>query len=82
MSKKGYKYANPRSPIIKFVRLPTRTTTEVATAVADVRCKLDTNLVGIELAVELAYDRQYLRGHRDAVLQFARQNSQYASGGQ
>ncbi|ROS25623.1 hypothetical protein EDF22_2838 [Rathayibacter sp. PhB127] len=40
---------------------------QIATATADMDCKAETNLVGIELAVQSAYDQEYIETHRDAL---------------
>ncbi len=38
---------------------------QVATAVADMQCKSSTNLVGIAVAVQLAYDQAYIDAHAE-----------------
>ena len=40
---------------------------EIATAVADVRCKQETNLVGIWMAVEAAYQQRLIERHAEAL---------------
>lgn len=44
--------------------------TEVATAVADIDCKLETNFIGIALAVQTAYDLRYIDANRPALTEF------------
>lgn len=44
----------------------------IATATADVECKLSTNLVGVAVAVEIAYDRQYIEMHPAQLTEFKR----------
>ena len=41
---------------------------EIATASADVSCKISTNLIGVELAVQTAYDQQYIDSQRAALV--------------
>lgn len=41
----------------------THTPEEIATATLDVECKLSTNLIGVAVAVETAYDNQYIASH-------------------
>jgi len=43
---------------------------EVATASADITCKQKTNLVGIGLAVQSAYDQRYIQANTDALAKF------------
>ncbi|MDQ4504159.1 hypothetical protein [Sinomonas sp. ASV322] len=45
--------------------------TEIAAAVADVQCKISTNLVGIGAALQTAYDQEYIAKHRAALDAFA-----------
>ncbi|MCC3768247.1 hypothetical protein [Streptomyces sp. UNOC14_S4] len=73
MKGKGFVYPNPwaaySSPKWResAAGAPPRQTPqaseEIATATADVECKLSTNLVGVAVAVEIAYDRQYIEAH-------------------
>ncbi|MCL2483519.1 MAG: hypothetical protein FWF43_08935, partial [Propionibacteriaceae bacterium] len=35
--------------------------------VADMNCKISTNLVGVAVAVQSAYDQVYIDSHRDAL---------------
>jgi hypothetical protein len=59
MELSGYSFADPRTanndPRWQQSRTPS--TVEIATAVADVRCKQQTNLPGVMMAVESAYQR-------------------------
>ena len=40
-------------------------TAQIATATADVQCKISTNLIGVAMAVQTAYDQQYIDAHTD-----------------
>ena len=44
---------------------------QIATATADMDCKTETNLVGIELAVQSAYDQEYIESHWEALQDMA-----------
>ena len=44
---------------------PQPTDAEIVVALADVRCKKETNLVGIRMAVETAYQRLLIREHSE-----------------
>lgn len=52
---------------------------EIATASADIECKLKINLVGIGLAVQRAYDQQYIEANRDALAKYKQQLDTYAA---
>ncbi|GGP93785.1 hypothetical protein [Streptomyces melanogenes] len=69
MASRGYHYATPVDAIADPRWRASRTTTpdEIATATADIACKQATNLVGIAIAVESAYDDQYISSHADAL---------------
>ncbi|MBB5888949.1 hypothetical protein [Kutzneria kofuensis] len=80
MKTKGFVYATPadayidpkwrpRSPSAQ----PTHSPDEIATAVADMDCKQATNLMGVVLAVETAYDRQYIASHTAQLTQYRNQ---------
>ncbi|MER6031334.1 hypothetical protein [Streptomyces sp. NPDC001851] len=82
MKGKGFTYPNPwaaySSPKwrVSAAGSPRRqtlhTSEEIATATADVECKLSTNLVGVAVAVEIAYDRQYIETHTAQLAEFKR----------
>jgi hypothetical protein len=64
MSKEGYTYKTPMDANNdNRWSGPTATTEEIAVATADVNCKLATNLVGIRMAVDAAYQRQEIASH-------------------
>lgn len=46
---------------------------EIPTAEADMACKQSTNLMGTVLALETAYDKQYIDSHATALTDFAKQ---------
>ncbi|WP_439681056.1 hypothetical protein [Embleya sp. MST-111070] len=75
MKAAGYHYATPDDALTDPNLVPPtggpdagrHSAVEVAHATADVRCKTSTNLVGIAVAVQSAYDDLYIEGHRDAL---------------
>ncbi|ROS25624.1 hypothetical protein EDF22_2839 [Rathayibacter sp. PhB127] len=70
MTKRGFDYPDPISaefdPRWGGGTSPV-TPEQIATATADMDCKAETNLVGIELAVQSAYDQEYIESHREAL---------------
>lgn len=62
MSARGYDYSSSSEPNNREWPEPP-TDEEIATAVADIECKLETNLVGIWFAVESAYQQQFIDAH-------------------
>ena len=75
MAGKGFSYTTPNEAMAANFspNTPTPTSQEQAVAVADVQCKISTNLVGIAVAIQSAYDQQYIDSHRD---QLAAQQTQ------
>ncbi|MFJ6770586.1 hypothetical protein ACIQOV_06375 [Kitasatospora sp. NPDC091257] len=86
MKEKGYSYANPAdaysdrkwgaagtTPLAATP--PPRSPDEVSTAEADIACKISLNTVGRLVAVETAYDNQYIARNADALRSFAQQLS-------
>lgn len=78
MAQKGFHYATPQDAYIdprwrqltpdkSDVVIPPE---EVATASADLACKREVNLVGVVVAVEGGYDRQYIDSHKTALDQY------------
>ena len=68
MAEKGFTYPDPRSAFFDPQwNQDDMQTLEVATAVADMNCKISTNLVGVAVAVQSAYDQVYIDSHRDAL---------------
>ena len=61
-------------------KVATEESTEKALAVADVQCKLQTNLVGIGVAVQSAYEQRYIDTHRDQLKALQVQISDFLSG--
>lgn len=81
MKSKGFSYASPWAayfdPKWRSFSAPgavsrTHTPEEIATATADLDCKLSTNLMGVAVAVETAYDKQYIDSHTAALSAFKR----------
>ncbi|MFE6055929.1 hypothetical protein ACFQ6N_34730 [Kitasatospora sp. NPDC056446] len=78
MSAKGYSYATPQDGMTAARLVPVtseqngvvsvrHSAEELKQAADDVACKLSTNLVGISLAVQSAYDTQYIESHGQAL---------------
>lgn len=57
------------------------TTRQIATASADISCKRSTNLVGIGLAIQSAYDHEYIQKNRDALDAYKKQLDDYLAQG-
>lgn len=77
MAEAGFSYSDPIAALTDrrwAARSPAGPTTrlEIATAQADVQCKITTNLVGISVAVQDAYDNLYIRAHHSQLLDFER----------
>jgi hypothetical protein len=70
MQTRNYSYRSARAPLDDSQLLAAGERAQIAAATADVRCKLETNLVGIGLAVQSAYDRAYIASHRQALRAF------------
>ena len=73
IKERGFTYDDPRAAVgdPRWRGGGQSDSTEIATAVADVECKVSTNLVGIGAAVQDAYDREYIAKHRAALDAFA-----------
>lgn len=84
MAAKGYRFSSPydamtsqvaQAPVVgsgsaqKVVHSPA----EIAQATADLTCKQATDFMGTVIAVQTAYDRQYIAGHSAALAQYRRQ---------
>ncbi len=68
MSARGFGYQDPLQSIadqswISDRRSGVASSADVATAVADLQCKRSTNLIGVAVAVQAAYDQQYIDAH-------------------
>lgn len=70
MLQRGFTYDSPADAVTRWGRggpgkaKPIVSKEEIATAVADFACKKSTNLVGVCLAVQNAYDQRYIDAHR------------------
>jgi hypothetical protein len=69
MKDQGFPYTDPLAAVgdAKWRTLDAASPQEIATATADVQCKISTNLIGIAVAVETAYDQRYIDAHADAL---------------
>jgi hypothetical protein len=67
MKGKGYDYKKMSDPEDKYGMsdLPDPVPGEIEVAEADIQCKISTNLVGIGVAVQDAYDNQYIDKYRE-----------------
>jgi hypothetical protein len=83
MKAKGYSYANPADAYTDAKWHPasadqpgpntTLMREELATATADLTCKQKTDLMGVSIAVQSAYDKQYIASHDNALDAFKKQ---------
>jgi hypothetical protein len=80
MTSKGYHFANPFDAALAITADPpksaaqiTHTPAEIAQARADIDCKLSTNLMGTEFAVQVAYDKRYIDSHAVELTQYRTQ---------
>jgi hypothetical protein len=71
MKKKGYSYRDPLAAVgdVQW-RSSVSGQAEMATATADVQCKISTNLVGVAQAVQAATDEIYIERHTTALASF------------
>jgi hypothetical protein len=82
MKAKGFSYATPLAAISDVAwRGTTVTATQIATATADVSCKISTNLIGTGMTVQAAYDRQYIDAHRTQLDTAVTQRDNYLRAG-
>ncbi|MFJ9693701.1 hypothetical protein [Kitasatospora sp. NPDC101183] len=65
MKGKGFDYRDPVAAIgdPRWHDSRTATTAEIATATADIDCKLSNNTVGVVVAVQTAYDKKYIEAN-------------------
>lgn len=74
MKSNGFDTQDPVELAITFRQAyppsPAPSSTEIATYNADINCKIQTNLVGIGMAVQDAYDRQYLEQHQQELIEW------------
>lgn len=70
MAEAGHLYESPFEPLTEFVDEVEPSPAQVATAEADLGCKRQTNLVGIAVAVQEAYDLVYIEEHREELEAF------------
>lgn len=84
MKTKGFTYSNPQDALDNPQLIPKtserngvisvqHSADELKQASADVACKLSTNMVGISLAVQSAYDTRYVEGHTQALREYSQQ---------
>jgi hypothetical protein len=70
MRGKGYAYKDPIAAISDqaWGQEPNGASAkQIATATADIQCKVANNTVGVIVAVEIAYDKQYVDSHAQAL---------------
>ncbi|MDR3127839.1 MAG: hypothetical protein LBT99_00715 [Bifidobacteriaceae bacterium] len=81
VKQKGYQYSTPKDVFNHFLKdWNAANDLEKATAVADVQCKIQTNLVGVAVAVQSAYDEQYIDSHREALAAWRQTLDDYIAG--
>lgn len=86
MRSAGYNYSNPiaaisdskwSTPPPAGQKTPPVSAIEIATATADINCKVSTNLVGIAVAVQSAYDNRYIESHATQLVAYQDQLQGY-----
>ena len=82
MADQGLDYASPVDAIGANYIADTDAAKALArtVAVADVQCKIETNLIGVAVAVQTAYDQQYIDSHRDELNRLADRIADYLAG--
>jgi hypothetical protein len=78
MQKSGYPYTTPLDAI-NDPQWATKAVSkqEAAVALQDVRCKLKVNLVGVGMAVQAGYDRDYIARHKEVLLEYESSITKY-----
>jgi hypothetical protein len=67
MRAEGYDYGDPLDPPADPTLGERRTREAIDTALADIRCKVETNLVGVWFAVESVYQRRSVEANHEAL---------------
>ncbi|MEN3609169.1 hypothetical protein AAH979_06425 [Plantactinospora sp. ZYX-F-223] len=69
MARSGYDYSDPfdANDDAQFASGESASDAEISTASADVRCKKDTNLVNVWVAVDVAYQNRAIEQHSEAL---------------
>lgn len=81
MKEKGFSFESPIDAIGDPAWQGGSVTAEqISAAVADVDCKISTNLVGIGVAVQSAYDQRYIDEHRAEPDAFVADRDSYLRG--
>ena len=84
MKEQGYDFDDPLLAISSFMGgMASNSGTsadEIATATADVGCKISVNFVGQVIAVQSAYDQAYIDSHRDQLAVLRQQIADYIQG--
>lgn len=82
MKGKGYNYAtpwdameDPRWSNKEAFTAKVPSGDQIATAEADLACKKSTNFMGIAIAIEFAYDDQYIKSHATQLADYAQKLS-------
>jgi hypothetical protein len=76
MKARGFTYKSPAEAFMdprwraKGTTPDRHTSAEIAVATADLDCKSTTNLMGISVALQTAYDQQYIKEHAQALAAF------------
>ena len=73
MAGQGFHYGTPFDAIAEFVEERSASSRQIAAATADIECKISTNLVGVGLAVQSAYDERYIAANLPALTALADQ---------
>jgi len=85
MKIRGYDYNDPLNSIYDsqwsgMAADSVASADEIATATADIECKISTNFVGQVIAIQGAYDQIYIDSHRDQLTALRQQIADYIQG--
>ena len=80
MKGKGFTYDTPWAALGDNSRPTDDQTRAKAVALADVDCKISTNLLGEAVAVQSAYEQLYIDSHRDALAKWQQYLNDYLAG--
>ncbi len=77
MADNGFQYSDVLDPLGEYQSEPVASQRQIATATADIDCKVSTNLVGIAVAVQAAYDQRYIESNFSALDDYRAQMDEF-----
>lgn len=77
MKIKGFDVEDPLTALRSSLEGNSTDRNQITKAVADIKCKIDTNLVGIGVAVQSAYDKEYIRAYESELNSYREQIDNY-----